>query len=202
MFVLPGCIIAAVWTVSVTWSVLPLTGLGWYRLEAMGTSCTFNYVDRSAPQRWFFICLVTCNFFIPLVLITYSYWQIYVRVKQVRQELKSLLSNYCHCAMQQLLNTQSEMRTAFTAIIIICIFCTAWTPYVIISFVGLFGREHALTPLVSVVPNIVAKVSTVSNPILYTIGHPEVRKKLMGLMPSSHKSLWQRGVTKSLGPEK
>ncbi|CAG5120777.1 unnamed protein product [Candidula unifasciata] len=196
-----GFIIAAIWTLSITWSVLPLAGLGLYRLEGMGTSCTFNYVDRSVPQRWFFLCLVTCNFLVPVTMITYCYWRIYLRVKHVRQELKFLLRDYSHGAMRQLgSDTQSEMRTAFTAMVIIGIFCAAWAPYVIISFVGLFGPENSLTPMIAVIPNILAKVSTVFNPILYTIGHPEVRKKLLSLIFSSQRTLRQPVITTSVSP--
>ncbi|CAL1540506.1 unnamed protein product, partial [Lymnaea stagnalis] len=174
-------IIVFIWLLSITWSILPLTGLGSYRLEGMGTSCTFNYVDRSSPQIWYFLSLVVFNFFIPLLLIIFSYWRIFSSVKKIKRELK-LLQSDSSAILRQRLETQAEIKTALTAVVIICIFCTAWLPYVVVAFVGLFGPENYITPLVSMFPNILAKVSTVSNPILYSVGHPVVRKKMRKLL--------------------
>lgn len=175
----------AIWLVSIVWSMLPLGGIGSYRLEGMGTSCTFNYVDRSPLQQWFFLCMVTFNFFIPFHIIVCCYWRIFAYVKRVKRELTFLQRGSSNKCMQQWLAKQAEMKTAVTAIVIICLFCMAWTPYVIIAFVGLFGPEDSITPLISMFPNILAKTSTVSNPILYTIGHQEVRRKMRMLLFSS-----------------
>ncbi|XP_055955016.1 melanopsin-like [Patella vulgata] len=40
------------------------------------------------------------------------------------------------------------------------------------------GSRTTLTPQLSVVPQLVAKMSTVTNPILYSLSHPVVRRKL------------------------
>lgn len=191
MIYFQGCIIALIWMFSITWSVLPLTGLGSYRLEGMGTSCTFNYVDRRPTQQLFFMCLVTFNFFIPLMMIIFSYWRIYLTVKCVKQELKLLQRDCSHNSVRNLVETQSEIRTAFIAIVIIFVFCVAWTPYVIISFIGIFGPENTITPLISALPNILAKTATISNPLLYTIGHPDVRKRMKTLLFAAYNCTWR-----------
>ncbi|XP_012943629.1 rhodopsin, GQ-coupled [Aplysia californica] len=186
-----GVIIIAIWALSVIWAVLPITGVSSYRLEGMGTSCTFDYASRTSSNRWFFIALVIFNFFIPLALIIFSYWRIYASVRAVKRELK-LLQSARTSILRKRFEVQAEIKTAITALVIISIFCLAWTPYVIIAFVGLYGPTTAIDPLVSMFPNILAKISTVSNPILYSIGHPEVRKKMKKLfLPGQQDSSWR-----------
>ncbi|XP_055876115.1 rhodopsin, GQ-coupled-like [Biomphalaria glabrata] len=181
-----GTIIVTIWILSIIWSVLPLTGIGSYRLEGMGTSCTFNYVDRRPPHLWYFLTLVAFNFFIPLGLIIFSYWRILISIRQIKKELKTLQGG-CSITLLHRVETQAEIKTAITALFIIGTFCLAWTPYVAVAFLGLFGPEGVITPLISMFPNLLAKISTAANPILYSIGHPEVRKKMRKLLFVSHR---------------
>uniref|UniRef100_A0A2C9LA30 G-protein coupled receptors family 1 profile domain-containing protein n=1 Tax=Biomphalaria glabrata TaxID=6526 RepID=A0A2C9LA30_BIOGL len=181
-----GTIIVTIWILSIIWSVLPLTGISSYRLEGMGTSCTFNYVDRRPPHLWYFLTLVAFNFFIPLGLIIFSYWRILISIRQIKKELKTLQGG-CSITLLHRVETQAEIKTAITALFIIGTFCLAWTPYVAVAFLGLFGPEGVITPLISMFPNLLAKISTAANPILYSIGHPEVRKKMRKLLFVSHR---------------
>ncbi|CAG5129043.1 unnamed protein product, partial [Candidula unifasciata] len=176
-----GVIIACIWLLSITWSLMPLFGIGTYRLEGLGTSCTFNYIDQGHTYRLFFLCLVTFNFFIPLLIITYSYAQIFAYVKRVKRELNSLETVPDAKARRKQITTKAEIRTAITVIVVITIFCTAWTPYVVIAFIGLFGPRNSITPLISAFPNVLAKVCTISNPILYTFGNKDLRRKTKAL---------------------
>lgn len=50
-------------------------------------------------------------------------------------------------------------------------FIVAWTPYVVVSFWSIFASEEQgpLTPLVTLLPCLFAKSSTVYNPIIYFI---------------------------------
>ncbi|KAK6171411.1 hypothetical protein SNE40_019605 [Patella caerulea] len=73
---------------------------------------------------------------------------------------------------------RGERKTAITLLITVGVFCISWVPYVIIAMIGQFGNQSLLTPQLSVVPQLVAKMSTVTNPILYSLSHPVVRRKL------------------------
>lgn len=188
-----------IWLLSMAWSLLPLLGIGSYRLEGLGTSCTFNYIDRTHTPRWFFLCLVTFNFFIPLLVITYSYSQIFAYVKRVKRELTSFETDHNTKARRQHIATKAEIKTALTVIVVIAIFCTAWTPYVIIAFLGLFGPRDSITPIISAFPNILAKVSTISNPLLYTLGHQELRRKAKALLFSQRRKSSVRSTYTTAG---
>ncbi|GFR79155.1 melanopsin [Elysia marginata] len=177
-------IIVIIWSFSIFWSALPLAGISTYRLEGLGTSCTFNYVNRHQTEVFYFLALISFNLFLPFLVIIFSYWGIYVSVRRIKRELSLLMDSQAY-ANRKRVQVQAEVRTAITSAIIVAIFIVSWVPYGVLAFYGLFGPpSRPVQPLVSMLPNILAKVSIVANPILYSIGHPNVRKRMTALMPS------------------
>ena len=74
-----------------------------------------------------------------------------------------------------------EYKIAKTALIAVVFYCVAWTPYAIVALTGAFGSSSHLTPLVSALPVIFAKMSTLYNPFLYSLMHPRFRQKVKQL---------------------
>jgi r-opsin len=62
-----------------------------------------------------------------------------------------------------------EWKVTKNTCIIIIAFCLAWLPYALISLVGQFSDRRAefITPLTSLIPALMAKLSAVLNPIIY-----------------------------------
>ena len=50
-----------------------------------------------------------------------------------------------------------------------------WMPYGIMALIATFGRSGLVTPIASVVPSILAKFSTVVNPVIYVFFNNQVR---------------------------
>ncbi|KAK3690904.1 hypothetical protein RRG08_021602 [Elysia crispata] len=182
-------IIVVIWSFSIFWSALPLSGLSTYRLEGLGTSCTFNYVDRQQRELLYFLALISFNLILPFLVVNFSYWGIYVSVRRIKRELSLLMDGQMYASRKRT-QFQAELRTAITSAIIVAIFIFSWMPYGVLAFYGLFGpQSRPVQPLVSMLPNILAKLSIVANPILYSIGNPMIRKKMTALLPSClHKS--------------
>lgn len=74
-----------------------------------------------------------------------------------------------------------EKKTMKVILFLLLAFLISWCPYVIISLIGLFGEPSGITYFTSVLPSLLAKTSMVFNPILYSISHPKVRKRIMAL---------------------
>nr|KAG5713784.1 hypothetical protein BaRGS_024411 [Batillaria attramentaria] len=72
-----------------------------------------------------------------------------------------------------------ELQVTRLVLFIILSFCFCWTPFAVVALIGAFGDARLVTPLVSVLPGVLAKISTVINPILYAIGHPQYRNVLL-----------------------
>ena len=59
----------------------------------------------------------------------------------------------------------------------IVLFCFAWTPYAIVILIAQFGNniDKYITPYTVSIPALFAKISSVYNPILYTLSNQECK---------------------------
>ena len=138
---------------------------------------------------FYFLALVSFNLLLPFLVINFSYLGIYVSVHRIKREISLLMDSQAY-ANRKRMQVQAEVRTAIISAVIVAIFIISWMPYGILAFYGLFGPpSRPVQPLVSMLPNVLAKISIVANPILYSIGHPNIRKRVNGMLPSFlHKS--------------
>jgi len=60
--------------------------------------------------------------------------------------------------------------------------CT-WTPYAVITMIGVFGDQMLVTPLVAQLPSFLAKTSSCLNPIVFAVSHPKFREALAKEVP-------------------
>jgi hypothetical protein len=70
-----------------------------------------------------------------------------------------------------------ESRVLKTIILNVTLFCFAWTPYAMVALIGQFSenREHYLNPYTTSLPALFAKISSIYNPVLYTLSNRECR---------------------------
>jgi r-opsin len=76
-----------------------------------------------------------------------------------------------------------EIRIAKAAFTIFFLFVCAWTPYAIVALTGAFGNRKLLTPLVTMIPAVFAKVVSCLDPWVYAISHPRYRQVLEKKVP-------------------
>jgi r-opsin len=73
-------------------------------------------------------------------------------------------------------NAQSaEIRVAKVALMNITLWIAMWTPYAAIVLRGAYGNQDKITPLVTILPALIAKSASIANPIIYAISHPKYR---------------------------
>jgi r-opsin len=76
-----------------------------------------------------------------------------------------------------------EIRIAKAAFTIFFLYICAWTPYAIVALIGAFGDQKLLTPLVTMIPAVAAKVVSCLDPWVYAISHPRYRAVLEKKVP-------------------
>ena len=54
----------------------------------------------------------------------------------------------------------------------------AWTPYALVSLVGISGHQSLLTPSYSMLPALFAKTAACIDPFIYALNHPKIRNEL------------------------
>ena len=181
------------WINSLCWAIPPLFGWNRYVLEGFGTTCTFDYLSRSNADKIFVMMMFVCGFCIPLLLIIGCYSYIYSVVHNNERTFRIMSRNMQARVMHggKEATRQTELRTARTVMLAVLFYCLSWVPYATISLIGMYGNYKLLTPMVTAVPGIFAKMSTIYNPFLYTFSHPRFRKKVKLLI-----------FKKTLGPDR
>jgi r-opsin len=89
-----------------------------------------------------------------------------------RMNVQSLASN------KESSSASVEIRIAKAAFTIFFLFICAWTPYAIVALIGAFGNRKLLTPLVTMIPAVAAKIVSCLDPWVYAISHPRYRAAL------------------------
>lgn len=68
-----------------------------------------------------------------------------------------------------------EFHVLFMVITTIICYLICWMPYGVIALLATFGRPGLVSPVASIIPSILAKSSTVYNPIIYILMNKQVR---------------------------
>ncbi|KAH1165736.1 hypothetical protein KIL84_023295 [Mauremys mutica] len=60
-----------------------------------------------------------------------------------------------------------EQRVLIMVIVMVICFLLCWLPYGIMALIATFGKPGLITPSASIIPSVLAKSSTVYNPVIY-----------------------------------
>lgn len=73
-------------------------------------------------------------------------------------------------------------------ILYVSFFCISWTPYVIIVLLAQFGTDiqNYVNPYTTSLPALIAKISSIHNPILFTLSNKECRNYFKSLLFKKH----------------
>ncbi|XP_053482575.1 teleost multiple tissue opsin 2b [Ictalurus furcatus] len=141
------------WLYSLIWTVPPLLGWSSYGLEGAGTSCSVSWTDHSPKSHAYIICLFIFCLGLPVLLMVYSYGRLLYAVKQLGKIHKTARRRDYHLLF---------MITTTVVCYLLC-----WTPYSVVALMASFGRPGIITPVASIIPSLLAKSSTVINPVIY-----------------------------------
>ncbi|KAI4901213.1 hypothetical protein NFI96_013721 [Prochilodus magdalenae] len=89
-----------------------------------------------------------------------------------------------------------EQRVLFLVVTMVVCYLLCWLPYGIMALVATFGQPGLVTPEASIVPSLLAKTSTVINPVIYIFMNKQVsavtRDVIIRVSPVSQRpSTWR-----------
>lgn len=67
-----------------------------------------------------------------------------------------------------------EFHILFMVVTTVVCYLICWMPYGVVAIMATFGRPGLISPVASVVPSILAKTSTVINPVIYILMNKQV----------------------------
>ncbi|XP_076030487.1 compound eye opsin BCRH2-like [Oratosquilla oratoria] len=174
------------WAYSIGWSIPPFFGWGAYIPEGILDSCSYDYLSRDANRRSYGLCIFAFDYVVPLAIIFFAYIfivkAIFAHEKAMREQAKKM--NVSNLRSNADSNAQSaEVRIAKVAMTNVALWLICWTPYAIVTLQGLAFDQSSITPLVSMLPALLAKSAAVYNPMIYAINHPKFRLALQKTLP-------------------
>ncbi|KAK3893371.1 hypothetical protein Pcinc_002804 [Petrolisthes cinctipes] len=177
-----GLWLLLIWVYSGGWCALPFFGWNQYVLEGLLTSCTFDYLSMDTWSRSYVVVLFLASYAVPLVVVCYAYFGIVSSVSRHDRNLKSHeRAQGENVRYQNLQRRESQLnRVVFTSVLA---FMIAWTPYAVVSLMGVLSFYSLLTPLTATLSALFAKVSTVYNPFIYAVSHHRYRQELGRRLP-------------------
>lgn len=189
------------WLYAGTFSIIPALDIGYghYVPEGYLTSCSFDYLTDELSPRYFIFVFFCAAWLVPFCTITFCYIRIFKVVvcnrnitnKNQEQRLSSR-------HVKERTKRKAEIKLAFLVMVVIALFFVSWTPYAVVTLLGIFGQKELITPIASMIPALFCKTAACINPFIYIITHPKFRKEFQKLM-FGDKSRRKDGTLKTIG---
>ncbi|KAL1006149.1 hypothetical protein UPYG_G00068450 [Umbra pygmaea] len=163
-----------IWSGSVFWAGAPLLGWGSYTDRGYGT-CEIDWAkaNYSAVHKSYIISCLVCCFFVPVLVMLFSYVSIINTVKR----------GNAMAAEGDLTDRQRKLERDVTIVsIVICTaFILAWSPYAVVSMWSAWGFH--VPSLTSIFTRLFAKSASFYNPLIYFGLSSKFRKDIAILLP-------------------
>lgn len=78
------------------------------------------------------------------------------------------------------MSRKREQRVLFMVVIMVICYLLCWLPYGIMALLATFGPPGLVTPEASIIPSVLAKTSTIVNPVIYVFMNKQVRLRERG----------------------
>lgn len=177
--------IFSIWFFSLMWTLAPFFGWNRYVPEGNMTACGTDYLTKEWFSRSYIVVYSIFVYFMPLLLIIYSYFFIVQAVaaheRAMREQAKKM--NVASLRSSETANASAECKLAKVALMTISLWFMAWTPYLVINYTGIF-ESAPISPLATIWGSLFAKANAVYNPIVYGISHPRYRAALYKKFPA------------------
>ncbi|XP_062304613.1 opsin 6, group member a isoform X2 [Osmerus eperlanus] len=163
-----------IWIGAVFWSGAPLLGWGSYTDRGYGT-CEIDWAkaNYSTVYKSYIISILIACFFIPVIIMLFSYVSIINTVKR----------GNAMSAEGDLTDRQRKIERDVTIVsIVICTaFILAWSPYAVVSMWSAWGFH--VPSLTSIFTRLFAKSASFYNPLIYFGLSSKFRKDIGILLP-------------------
>lgn len=176
--------ILGIWSFGTIWTILPMVGWNRYVPEGNMTACGTDYLTEDWVSKSYILVYSVFVYYTPLFTIIYSYYFIVSTVaaheKAMREQAKKM--NVASLRSGDNQGAGAEAKLAKVALTTISLWFMAWTPYLVINYIGIFNRS-LLTPLFTIWGSLFAKANAIYNPIVYGVSHPKYRAALKEKLP-------------------
>ncbi|XP_052868840.1 rhodopsin-like [Anopheles cruzii] len=177
--------ILLVWANSLVWTLAPLFGWNRYVPEGNMSACGTDYLSKDWISVSYIYAYSAFVYWLPLFLIIYYYTYILKVVSEHERIMREQARKMNVVSLRSADHSggrNAEIQLAKIALVTISLWFMAWTPYLVINYVGIFGTG-SISPLQTTWGSLFAKANAVYNPIVYGISHPKYKAALRQRFP-------------------
>ena len=168
---------ASCWFYGLAWAAFPFMGWSGYALEDDKLRCSIDWASRELVDQSYIVFMLIFCFLVPVGVMIYSFVNVKTELRKMQVRASSLFGRESKASKD---NIRAEKRHTRLAVVMCTVFIATWTPYTLLSFWASFFTHIAHTPVfLGTTCAIIAKSSTIFNPIIYTIMHKRFRHSLM-----------------------
>ncbi|XP_023154023.1 vertebrate ancient opsin-like [Amphiprion ocellaris] len=157
------------WVYSLIWTVPPLFGWSHYGPEGPGTTCSVDWKAKTANNISYIICLFVFCLLVPFLVIVFCYGKLLCAIRQVS-------------GINASMSRKREQRVLFMVVIMVICYLLCWLPYGTMALLATFGPPGLVTPEASIIPSVLAKTSTVINPVIYVFMNKQFYRCFQALL--------------------
>ncbi|KAM8897742.1 teleost multiple tissue opsin 3b isoform 2-T3 [Spinachia spinachia] len=168
--------VAASWLYSLVWTLPPLLGWSSYGPEGPGTICSVQWHQRSTAARSYISCLFVFCLLLPLLLLFFCYGRILLAVRAVAKQVSRINQSSAE---------RREGRVLFMVVSMVTGYLLCWMPYGVVAMLASFGKPGVVSPAASLIPSVLAKTSTVLNPVIYVLLNKQFSRCLLYMIRCS-----------------
>ncbi|XP_054481862.1 pinopsin-like [Anoplopoma fimbria] len=168
--------VAASWLYSLVWTLPPLLGWSSYGPEGPGTTCSVQWHQRSTAARSYISCLFVFCLLLPLLLMFFCYGRILLAVRAVAGQVTRINRSSAE---------RREGRVLLMVVSMVTGYLLCWMPYGVVAMLAAFGKPGVVPPAASLIPSLLAKTSTVLNPVIYVLLNNQFSRCLLYMIRCS-----------------
>ncbi|XP_073347859.1 vertebrate ancient opsin-like [Pagrus major] len=157
------------WVYSLIWTMPPLFGWSSYGPEGPGTTCSVDWTAKTTNNISYIICLFVFCLIVPFLVIVFCYGKLLCAIRQVS-------------GINSSMSRKREQRVLFMVVVMVICYLLCWLPYGIMALLATFGPPGMVTPEASIIPSVLAKTSTVINPIIYVFMNKQFYRCFQALL--------------------
>ncbi|XP_053999622.1 rhodopsin-like isoform X2 [Hylaeus anthracinus] len=177
--------VVIIWSFGLLWTILPMVGWNRYVPEGNMTACGTDYLSADWTSKSYILVYSVFVYYTPLFTIIYSYYFIVSTVaaheRGMREQAKKMNVASLRSGENQG-GSSAEAKLAKVALTTISLWFMAWTPYLVINYIGIFNRS-LLSPLFTIWGSLFAKANAIYNPLVYAVSHPKYKAALKEKLP-------------------
>ncbi|KAJ8275406.1 hypothetical protein COCON_G00100310 [Conger conger] len=164
-------LVACTWLYGLLWALLPLLGWGRYGPEPFGTSCSLAWGDLGDASGAFVFVMFSLVLVLPAAVIIACYSGLVLRLHRAYKTVHSR-------RLPSVIKTQRKL--VLIAVLVSAGFLGSWAPYAAVSLWSVL-QATPVPPSLALLPCLLAKSSTVVNPLVYYLFSHTFRRAVRNL---------------------